>query len=361
MTKSLVLSAVGDIMLGDLPACSGFGVGSMIAEHGPRFPFEKCRAALQESDVVLGNLEVVLSRFDPDTDPFGSIHLRAQPEAVDGLAWAGINAVNLANNHIMQHGSAAVHETIELLRRNGIAFTGIADTDAGIQNLSIMERKGVRLGLLGYNFRPEQYKQSARIDVVGHGDSICSDIEEIRNSVDFLILSLHWGEEFIRRPSAQQVKLGRRFIDAGAHVLLGHHPHVVQGIEKYRGRIIAYSLGDFVFDLWPEHLRKSMILRLFLNDPTDIEYEIVPVLINRNWQPELLSGAAADIGKREIEALAGLIEENFDEAVRNVEVEEQLEIFRRSVWNHYLANIHRFNTRRLLANFVGMIERRLWN
>ena len=130
--SDLILSAVGDIMLGDLPACSGFGVGSMIARYGPQFPFERCREGLTDSDIVIGNLEVVLSRFNPQIDTFSRIHLRAQPEAVQGLSFAGINAVTLANNHIMQHGTEAVVETIKTLYENGIAHTGIESAELGI-------------------------------------------------------------------------------------------------------------------------------------------------------------------------------------------------------------------------------------
>ena len=258
----LIVSAVGDIMIGDLPACSGFGVGSMIAKHGPKFPFEKCVAGLAGSDIVIGNLEVVLSRFNSQTEPFASTHLRAQPEAVAGLAFAGINAVTLANNHIMQHGREAVLETTRVLDQNAIAYTGIESAEFKIKNFRLIEKKGRRIGLLGYNLRPEQYSVSPRIDAAGNLDRICSDIEANKGQCDFLLLSLHWGEEFVDRPSPEQVQLGRKLIDCGAHVILGHHPHILQGVERYRGRDIASSLGDFVFDLSQNRLRKSMILKL---------------------------------------------------------------------------------------------------
>ena len=357
--QGLILSAVGDIMLGDLPACSGFGVGSMIVKHGPRFPFAKVKAELENSDIVLGNLEVVLSRFDVNKDHFGSTHLRAQPEAVDGLRWAGINALTMANNHMMQHGRAAVLETIELLRKNNIAFTGIEDNEARVTNLSIVEKKGVKIGLLGYNFRPEQYFIAPRIDVAGNIDKICSDIEAAKNNVDFIVLSLHWGEEFINRPSAEQVKLGRRLIDSGAHVVLGHHPHILQGVEKYRGRIIAYSLGDFIFDLWQLRLRKSMILKLHLKDPNDIGYEINPILINKKWQPQVLNGAEAVKLKSEIEALSVLIDENANEQEWKREVAREERSSRQSTYLHYLYSAHRFGAKRFWENFKGIVGRRI--
>ncbi|MGB5108077.1 MAG: CapA family protein [Candidatus Zixiibacteriota bacterium] len=359
-TRPLIISAIGDIMLGDLPACSGFGVGSMIKKHGPEFPFALAKQGLADSDLVIGNLEVVLSRFDSKNDPFARTHLRAQPETVEGLKWAGVNAVALANNHIMQHGSGAVHETISILRQYNIAFTGIADKAAGIENLAVVEKRGMKIGLLAYNFRPLQYFVSPPIDARGEPDKICSDIETAKSKSDLVILSLHWGEEFINRPSAEQVKMGRRFIDAGAHIILGHHPHIVQGVEKYRGRVIAYSLGDFIFDLWEPRLRKSMILRITVENPDNIGLEILPLFINNRWQPELLAGQAAENLKFEIESLSKLIDADADANEWNAEVAIELRRHRRGVYKHYVSSIHRFGAKRLFSNIARAISGRVF-
>lgn len=355
----LVLNAVGDIMLGDLPACSGFGVGSMIARHGPEHPFRLVRDALAPGDLTIANLEVVLSRFDPAGDPFASCHLRAQPGAVEGLVWAGIDAVTLANNHIMQHGRAAVLETVSLLRARGIASTGLTDREHGIENLSVVHRRGAAIALLGYNFRPEQYRAAARMDVPGSLDRICADIEDARAAADLIVVSVHWGEEFVVRPSGEQVRAARRMVDAGAHAVLGHHPHIPQGVERYRGRVIAYSLGDFVFDLWPRRLRDSMILRLHCDDPADIGHEIVPLRINDAWQPAPLEGRAAAALVAELEARSRLIDSDLDPLEWERDVNRELGRFRRGVALHYLRSGHRSGLKRLSANLIGIVARRL--
>lgn len=357
--KTLTIAAVGDIMLGDLPACSGFGVGSMIARYGSDFPFLQCKGAFDGSDITIGNLEVVLSRFDPETDAFAESHLRAQPEAIEGLVSAGINCVTLANNHIMQHGLAAVLETTDHLSSRGIAFTGIEYSERDIRNLRILEKNGIKVGMLGYNFRPEQYAVSPRIDVAGSEERICSDIESIRDKVDLIILSLHWGEEFIRRPSGEQVRLGRKLIDRGAHIILGHHPHILQGVERYRGRVIAYSLGDFVFDLWDEHLRKTMILRLQVQDVDNVAFDYIPAVINQKWQPVLAEGDEAIRLKEEIEQLATLIDPDLDQAEWEREVATELSRFRHGVYGHYLRNLHRFGLRRLWSIAQGIVSNRV--
>jgi poly-gamma-glutamate synthesis protein (capsule biosynthesis protein) len=141
-------------------------------------------------------------------------------------------------------------------------------------------------------------------------------------------------------------------------VLLGHHPHILQGVEKYRGRIIAYSLGDFIFDLWQLRLRESMILRLQLDDPDDIGYDVRPMLINRRWQPQVITGVEAAKLKSEIEALSHMIDENADEQAWAREVAQELRRFRRSVYFHYLCNLHRFGAKSLLDNVKGIIKRR---
>lgn len=355
----IILSAVGDVMLGDLPACSGFGVGSMIERHGPEFPFAKIGKAFAGSDIIFGNLEVVMSRFDRKRDPFGSIHLRAQPKALAGLRQAGFNVMALANNHIMQHGRAAVVETLRLLREAQIAATGIEAADIGVENLAVTTVNGARVGFLAYNFRPPQYFVDPPIDAAGSEERILADLERYRGSADFLVLALHWGEEFVNRPSGEQVRLGRKLIDAGASAILGHHPHIVQGIESYRGRVIAYSLGDFVFDLWQKRLRESMVLRLTLHEPTRVSYEIRPVCINRNWQPELLDGSAAAALQARIAALAQLIDADLPVAEYDELVKNELRRFRREVYLHYIRSARRFGVKRFWANLKGIVSRRL--
>lgn len=358
-TNEIILSAVGDVMLGDLPACSGFGVGSMIERHGPEFPFATIGTAFAGSDIVFGNLEVVLSRFDREHDPFGSVHLRAQPEVIAGLRQAGFNVMALANNHMMQHGRAAVEETLQLLKEVQIAATGIEAADIGVENFAIQTVKGARVGFLAYNFRPPQYFVDPPIDVAGSEERILVDVERYRERVDFLVLALHWGEEFVNRPSGEQVRLGRKLIDAGASAILGHHPHMVQGIESYRGRVIAYSLGDFVFDLWQQRLRDSMVLRLTLREATRVDYEIKPVRINLAWQPELLEGSAAAALRARIEGLSELIDADFPAAKYDELVKNELRKFRREVYLHYIRSARRFGLKRFWANLKGIMSRRL--
>jgi len=356
---ALTICAVGDIMLGDLPACTGFGVGSMIAKHGAQYPFAPCRELLQGADLTIGNLEVACSAFNAARDPFDACHLRAQPEVLEGLAWAGIGAVSLANNHIMQHGRQAVLDTVSHLRTHGVTFTGLEDESAGLDNLTVLERNGTSIALLGYNFRPDQYRRAQRMDVAGEPQRILADIAGARSRADLVIVSVHWGEEFVCRPSAEQVRQAREMVDGGAHIVLGHHPHILQGVERYKGAVIAYSLGNFIFDLWPTRLRESMILRLTVENPSDIRFEAVPVLINDRWQPEPLDGEARNLAVREIERRSLMIDPALDQDEWRREVQGELERFRRGVRSHYLRSIYRYDLRKFAANLFGVLSRRI--
>lgn len=175
---SVRLFAVGDIMLGEGTWSYGHGVGSCIEKLGPLFPFERCADALKEADILFGNLEVVLSAFDKAKDPFNRIYLRGQPAAIEGLVSAGFDVLSLANNHSMQHGRKALEETMEILRKHSLAVTGIDIPQQDIENSCVLERKGLKVVFLGYNFRPQQYFLDPPLYVAG-------DIDKIRRYIRF--------------------------------------------------------------------------------------------------------------------------------------------------------------------------------
>lgn len=321
--------------------------------------FDHVRPALADCDVLFGNLEVPISTFDRDRDRFESIHFRAQPEAAEGLAEAGFNVLNLANNHIMQHGRSAVLDTMRHLQTYDIDFVGIEDGEVHQETPLITSIRGARIGFLGYNLRPLQYFGDPPMYVEGTADRIERDIEEHRSRVDWLVISLHWGDEFVDRPSAEQVCQARRFVDAGATAVLGHHPHMLQGVEQYNGGVIAYSLGDFVFDLWQPRLRETMVLRIDLDPASGVRYEIIPCRINDHWQPEVLYGPAADAVKGRVGELSSLIDEDLPASEYASLVAAERARFRREMWWRYLTHLHRFRAKDLYGNAKRILWGRL--
>ena len=123
-------------------------------------------------------------------------------------------------------------------------------------------------------------------------------------------MSVHWGEEFLDYPSASQVVFAHKLVDAGASLILGHHPHVLQGIERYNGSVIAYSLGNFVFDMWQSPTRMSMVLKVhFVN--SKMEFEAIPAYINSSFQPALLEGVERQKCVAKLAALDNKIRRNY--------------------------------------------------
>jgi poly-gamma-glutamate synthesis protein (capsule biosynthesis protein) len=353
------LTAVGDIMLGDGPYCDGFGVGSQIERHGPDFPFERCRDALSDGDLLFGNLEVVISAFDRRRFRFDQTIFRAQPKAIEGLRQAGFDILSLATNHIMQHGQKALEECLQALDRAGIGSTGVQVAALGVQNLRIIEKNGLKLAFLGYNQRPQQYFLDPPSWVPGDPDRILADIARAKAQADLVVVSLHWGHEFIDYPSAAQVELGHRIVDAGAGLVLGHHPHVLQGIERYHGGLIAYSLGNFVFDMPLASSRPTMILNCVLKADEPIDFEIIPCRINDRWQPVILTGKEADRARVEIDRLGNKISVDTNDPAYRTELRGLEEAYRKSVNRWYLTHLLRYRPGRLFANFGGAIARRI--
>lgn len=288
MTKPIILTAVGDVSFGDTPKCLGFGVKSKVQAQGADFIFDKIQQHLS-GDIIFGNLEVVLSNEGLLQYDFISEQLRGRPSCVTALTRAGFNVMNIANNHSMQHGEEAFLETTLLLNENGIIVVGLKGVDNYKSTLEVINVNDKSIGFLGYSFEIDAYSPSSNVRYACSvlPEEIMADIRNAKKTVDWLIVSAHWGLEFIDHPSLTTVRMGRNFIDAGADIILGHHPHVVQGIETYKNKIICYSLGNFVFDMaWSKTCKKSMIVQFQLNHDKSIEYEIIPVQINKNYQPE---------------------------------------------------------------------------
>src|SRR4030042_5377340 len=193
------------------------------------YPFLKTAGFLREADIVFANLESPFSDPCPLTNE-GMIFC-ADPKAVQGLVFAGVDIANLANNHIRNYGQKGVEKTKSLLAGANIIPLGPEE------ELVVKEIKGTRLGFLGFDLT-SGYSQ----------EKIIEKVKKETDKVDLLIISFHWGTEYVKSPSLWQVELAHQVIDSGASLLLGHHPHVIQEVETYQNAKIVYSLGNFVFD-----------------------------------------------------------------------------------------------------------------
>lgn len=287
-SEEVKLYAVGDIMLDRKVEymINRFGGGDF------RFPFLKIKEKLEKADVLFGNLESVIS---DKGERVGSIYsFRAELKALEGLEYAGFNVLSLANNHMLDYQRVALEDTMLRLKEQGIEYVGAGfDADEAF-SVKIKEVKGVKIGFLAYtNLGPAFWR--ARLE---NGTGLAwidqasfpylrENIKEAKKKVDVLIVSLHAGTEYALEPTYFQKDFAYLCIEQGADLVLEHHSHVVQRIEKYKSGWIAYSLGNFVFDQgFSEKTMETVILKVVIENKEIKEVVSEKVKMNPFFQPE---------------------------------------------------------------------------
>ena len=306
--NSVTLCAVGDVMLGDSPVMVGMGVRSKNDAIKDASIFNSVRPILKNADFCFGNLECVLADSKNAGNSLLLNQMRGRPEDGKRLKETGFNVMSVANNHIMQHGKRPYHDTLCLLERNNIKPVGIAeDKDLCVPFFRAI--KGLIFCFLAYSLRPEKYCTEAEVLYAKtQVSSIVTQLRSLKRECDVIVLSLHWGDEFIEVPAQEQIESAHLLIDAGASIILGHHSHTLQGIERYKHGVIAYSLGNFVFDFFQRRLRKSIILNLEITK-NEIDYRIYPVYITRNFCPILPNEALGKSIVHKIQKLSRMVYE----------------------------------------------------
>jgi poly-gamma-glutamate capsule biosynthesis protein CapA/YwtB (metallophosphatase superfamily) len=263
------LIAVGDVML-----------GRGVAEAGPcsRQPLAAVAPWLRTADLTLGNLECVVAQGGaPRPGPY---RLRAPLSAVASLRDAGFDLLGLANNHALDYGPEGLAETVSRLQEAGIAAVGAGpDAGAAFRPL-IREIDGVRLAFLAFNSVPDP-EDKAQEDGWSRAGwdraQATAAIAAARAQADAVIVSIHWGYEYELRADPAQRDMAQAMLDAGADLVIGHHPHVVQGTEAREGGFVAYSLGNLVFDQQQGETRQGLALRAFFDEQGLRAVQALPV------------------------------------------------------------------------------------
>ena len=224
------------------------------------FPFAHVASTLARADLAFGNLECTLSEHGLRPGDHHSMQLRGQMSYVEALRHAGFGVLCVANNHSMQHGRESFLETVDALRNAGIAVCGLAGTSYRTVVPEVVERNGLRIAFLGWSLRPRRYFASDPLYAEGYAADMLNDVRTARKTHDCVVVTLHWGDEFVERPSPAEIELAHDVMDAGADLLIGHHPHVLRGCERYGRGWIVYSLGNFLGDMiWSDRMRDSVI------------------------------------------------------------------------------------------------------
>jgi poly-gamma-glutamate synthesis protein (capsule biosynthesis protein) len=222
---------------------------TLMADHGALYPFERVAHLLHDADLTFANLEVALTDRGAPADKLYTF--RTPPRFVRGLVDAGIDLVALGNNHTADFGRDGVEDTLAALDGAGLAHAGAGMDEAQARRPAFVEAHGLRIALLSYTDILENTFAGPVTPGVALAtvDAIDADVRAARATADAVVVSLHFGIEYTDAPSPAQQQLARAAVDAGALLVLGHHPHTLQGWERYGGGLIVYSLGNFVFDL----------------------------------------------------------------------------------------------------------------
>jgi len=276
---------VGDIMLSR-------GIGKIMAEQNNwLYPFEHVREYLQKADLVFGNLEGPISGRGRNQ---GSIYsFNADPYAVQGLVDSHVSVLSVANNHIFDYGRDAFLDTLAVLNLSGIDAVGGGVNFEDAHRTLVRDIKGTKVAFLAHtNLLPRSFGEKDSVPATSYLDEeiMKHDIGAAKTLADIVVVSFHWGDEYSTKHNDWQERIAHEAIDAGATLVVGHHPHVVQEVEEYHGGYIAYSLGNFIFDQnFSPDTNKGLILEVKVDDKKITGIKTTGVSFNSSFQPSLIS------------------------------------------------------------------------
>jgi poly-gamma-glutamate capsule biosynthesis protein CapA/YwtB (metallophosphatase superfamily) len=302
--RRVLLTATGDILFDR-------GVTDSVKESGEGYDyvFRSTQGLLRDADLTIVNLECPLSSRGQQINMF-----RGEPAAAEAMYRAGIDLVSLANNHVLDYGYPAFLETLEVLERNGLTPLGAGRNRCEACRARVETVNGIRIAFLAYTeIRPGfTYTRvpinweagQERPGVIGANTAqIRLDLANAKKLADFIVVFIHWGDEYKQEPNMFQRTLARIMVEDGANLVIGHHPHVVQGVEIYDSRVISYSLGNFVFDQKATQCREGLILQTLFDSTGIRQIRLIPTWSIRE-QPRLMEGAQAYWARRRLKGLS---------------------------------------------------------
>lgn len=307
--ETITIALVGDL----LPASS---VARLMDKHGYDYPYRESAHLLQAADITAGNLESAITvRGTPEADK--EYVYRGPADSLPAMKEAGFDVLSLANNHSMDYGLVGLQDTMAALDEHGLKYMGVGHDESEAYAPAIIETKGFKVAFIGISNVIWKTYWKATKDRPGMAEAYditraIAAIEEADHQADLVVVLVHWGTEYTDRPEPYQVQKGRKFIDAGADLVIGSHPHVLQGFEAYNGRWIAYSLGNFVFSgTKSPRSAETGILNATCSKDGECSLQFQPMLA-KSAQPAPMEEAAAKalLARLETVSTAAVIEEN---------------------------------------------------
>ena len=276
----ITLMFVGDIMLSR-------SVGDKMKKLDDwNWPFEKIGDYLAGADLLFGNLEGPISSQGKN---IGSAYsFRADPKAIEGLKYAGFDVLSVANNHMGDWGRPAMEDTFGILKNAGIDYVGGGFNEQEAHRAVVKEIKGIKFGFLAYTTLGTKYTEAtASSSGIAwlNKEKMAQDIAEARKISDFVIVSLHFGDEYKQKANSFQKDIAHWTIDEGAQLVIGQHPHVIEETEQYNGGFIAYSLGNFIFDqTFSKETMEGLLLEAKISQNQIMEVKPIKISISREFQ-----------------------------------------------------------------------------
>lgn len=283
------LLAVGDIML------SRTVEKKMLEKDNFYYPFEQVQELLGKADITFGNLEtaVIAGR----SISVNEMVFRADPEVVKVMADVGFDIVSLANNHTGNFGQEGFLKTFETLEQNGIEYIGAGPDKKSAYQAKYYEQNGIKFAFLAYGYGPIYYEAGENKAGMALMDTqqMKQDVAVAKEFADLVFVSMHAGSEYTEIISDKQRLFAQAAIDSGAEAVIGHHPHVVQKIEKYKDKYIFYSLGNFIFDqMWSDNTRNGLAVKIYLNKQGIQHLEFIPIKIYDYAQAKIMNEQEVD-------------------------------------------------------------------
>ena len=301
-----------------------------VRRDDPPSVFQHVREILRDAEFTFGNLEGSVADLGTPWHKSGATNWKADARQIAAVESAGFDAMSVANNHMLDFGHDAMLETLTHLDRLGIAHSGAGQNVSEARAPAIVERNGCRIALLGYTSvfmdgweagdntpglaviaartayePPPRFREVPGMApiirswvVLEHKEQLRKEIEAARERADIVVCAFHWGVSLgFRALTEYQVELGRFAVDAGADLVFGHHPHLLQGVEAYRGRAIFYSLGNWTFARHnPTHGQEleTILVRCRIRDRKIDSVEYLPARGDEEMNPHVLDPELAE-------------------------------------------------------------------
>lgn len=285
----LTISMVGDMLFGR------YVDEVVVPNHGYQSLFQYVRPYLKQSDYITGNLDQPITEGEnyPKADKL--MHISTSPEVAKVLKEEGFTTVNLANNHMKDFGKQGILDTLRAFQNENVGTVGAGYNLEDASAVSYQTIRGIKIATLGFSdILPKDFRALSNRSGVAPADPnlFFYDVAKAKKNADLVIVHMHWGKEYDSTYHPRQQDLGRSLIDAGADIVIGHHPHVLEPVEVYKHGVIFYSLGNFISDQGWSRTRESVLAQYKVMDDGKVNLVIHPLVI-REGTPRPLTGGSS--------------------------------------------------------------------